>query len=56
MLGGFVRGNEAGRVDFGAVDARGVDGELDLQFTNGVRVRTHFRGNWRGNDRVLVCG
>jgi len=44
----------AGQIDFGQVDARRIDGTIDLLFTNGIRIRKQFRGAWR--HVPVICG
>jgi len=45
-----------GQIVFGAVK-RGswLEGQLDLQFTNGIRIRRTFHANWQAKS-VVVCG
>ena len=45
----------SGRIDFGVVKpGKSAEGELDLRFTNDVRVRQQFHARWRA--RGFVCG
>ena len=45
----------SGQIDFGVVEAgTSVEGELDLRFTNDVRVRTRFRARWLSTG--AICG
>lgn len=44
-----------GYIDFGDVNVgHSIEGELDLRFTNDVRVRKRFGGHW--SQRPVICG
>ena len=44
-----------GHVDVGKVNAETIEGEIDLRFTNDIRVRQRFRAGFL-RQRRIVCG
>ncbi len=45
-----------GHVDVGKVNAETIEGEIDLRFTNDIRVRQRFRARFLSRQRRVVCG